>query len=127
MENNFDANFFKKRVHLIWRAAPITNMIMSYFKPKTMIDLGCSIGEFIREFECNGVESCGVELSQEVTPFLLCPKSSIFFKDLTKPLKINDSFDIALCFMVVGRLPESKWGAVAKNIKKLSKTAVTVV
>lgn len=128
MDNKWDTNFFAKRKHIAWRAKPVCDQIIQQFHPKSVIDVGCGIGEFLKDFQDRGIVSSGVELTDAVYPYLMIPKENVILHNITKShLRFEDKCDIALCFMVVGRLPENTWNFVAKGLTFMADTVITVV
>jgi len=125
--NNFDDKFFSKRKHIAWRAPYVCDAIETLFHPKSVIDVGCGIGEFLKEFQARGVDTLGTENTEDVFPHLMIPQSSVEIKDILKPPRFNRKWDVALCFMVVGRLPEDTWDKCARFLTKCSDTVITVV
>jgi len=128
MENNqWDKNFFSKRKHIIWRAKPVCDQIVAQFNPATVIDVGCGIGEFLEEFKDRKIKITGTENTREVYPYLMIPLEDLIIMDITAKPPSCSKFDLALCFMVIGRLPENKWHNCAEYLAVCSDTIITVV
>jgi SAM-dependent methyltransferase len=128
MENNkWDKNFFSKRKHIAWRAKPVCDQIIAQFNPKSVIDVGCGIGEFLEEFKDRGIKITGTENTREVYPYLMIPLEDLIIMDITATPPSCSNFDIALCFMVIGRLPENTWDHCAEFLAACSDTIITVV
>lgn len=126
--DKFDKTFFSKRHYIAWRAKPVCDQLMMQFKPKSVIDVGCGIGEFLKDFKDRGIEVQGIEATEDVFPYLMIPKEDIDIIDITKStVSPRFGFDLALCFMVIGRLPEETWKHCAEFLASLSDTIVTVV
>lgn len=128
MESKFDDNFFSKRKHIAWRAQVVCDNIINLFKPKSVIDVGCSIGEFLKEFKQRGIMINGIENTKAVLPHLMISEDDLILWDITNGAFIPpERYDLAMCFMVVGRLPEDKWDTIAESLVALSDTIITVV
>lgn len=128
MESKFDDNFFSKRKHIAWRAPIICDQIIKHFNPKSVIDVGCSIGEFVKELRYRNILAVGTENTKAVYPHLLIPQDLVIINDITdRPLILDNRYDLAMCFMVINNLPEEKWNCIAKNLTVLSDTVITVV
>ena len=127
--DKFDKDFFSKRKHIAWRAQPVCDQLVKQFNPKSVIDVGCGIGEFLKNFLDRGIEIAGVENTEVVYPYLMIPRTTLEITDITQqiPYPGVNKFDLALCFMVIGRLPEDVWPSCAKFIASVSDTVVTVV
>jgi 2-polyprenyl-3-methyl-5-hydroxy-6-metoxy-1,4-benzoquinol methylase len=126
--NKWDDNFFSKRKHIAWRANIVCGQIIKQFHPASVIDVGCGIGEFLKVFYDLGIIIKGVESTEAVLPYLMFPQDKIEIHDIVDQRLIPDvRFDVALCFMVVGRLPERQWNNMAHALTELSDTVITVV
>jgi SAM-dependent methyltransferase len=128
MDNIFDDNFYSKRKHIAWRAQPVCKQIIKQFNPKSVIDVGCGIGEFLDYFQKSGIRVVGIENSEYVYNHLMVPKKLVKMYDITKDhLTLKKKSDIALCFMVIGRIPKEHWKEAANFLAGLSDTIITVV
>lgn len=129
MENKFDDNFFSKRKHIAWRAPIVCDQIIKHFNPKSVIDVGCSIGEFVKELRDRNILAVGTENTKAVLPHLMIPQDLMIWHDIRGILKphFSNRYDLAMCFMVINNLPENKWVTAARNLAALSDTVITVV
>lgn len=125
--NNFDEKFFSKRKHIAWRAPHVVDAIEKIIQPQSVIDVGCGIGEFLAEFRKRGVSIAGIENTVDVSPYLMIPQESVEIRDITTQQRLQRKWDLALCFMVVGRLPQDTWYKCARFLTKCSDTVITVV
>jgi hypothetical protein len=124
----WDSNFFKKRKYIAWRAKPIGDAIISQFCPRSIIDIGCSIGEFIKYFVDHNIDADGTEITREVEPYLMFARDRLIIQDICASMPPPPrKYDLAMCFMVIGRLPEAYWNIAAYNLTQYSDTIVTVV
>lgn len=124
----WNANFFNKRHHIAWRATPICDLLEKYFNFKSVIDVGCGIGEFVAEFIQRGKIAVGTEGTDNVFPFLLFPRNKMILHDLRIPEQwMHPKFDLALCFMVIGRIDVAHWPSCTFNLCQTSDTILTVV
>ena len=113
---------------MAWRAEPVCTQIIKQFSPASVIDVGCGIGEFLKFFKDKDIEIQGIEGTENIFPHLMIPKEDIDIMDITKFSVCPDQkFDLALCFMVIGRLPEETWLHCAEFLSQLSDTIITVV
>lgn len=84
--------------------------LIKYFSPKSVIDVGCDLGAWIKVFEKNGVKDyLGVEHIEFNKERLLISKDKVQLLDLgnqdTYPINIGRKFDIAMCLEVAEHLP----------------------
>ena len=128
MDDRWDDKFFSKRKHIAWRAQAVCDQLIKQFKPKSVVDVGCGIGEFLAYFKNKGIAISGIEGTDACYPHLMVPKSDVDIMDITDSFfRPCVPYDLALCFMVVGRLPENTWPSIAGFLTNLSDTVVTVV
>lgn len=124
----WDENFFAKRKYIAWRAKSICEAVISQFQPRSIIDVGCSVGEFIKYFVEHGVDADGTEITRKVEPYLMFAKDRLIIQDICASMPPpSKRYDLAMCFMVIGRLPEVYWNIAAYNLTQYSDTIITVV
>ena len=49
LDKTYTRSFFHRRDKLDWRAPIVVNAIMKALAPKSLIDIGCARGEYVRE------------------------------------------------------------------------------
>ncbi len=86
-------------------------MVNEAIKPKSVIDVGCGIGYWLKvwsdDFEISDLQ--GVEGPYVKAEMLKVPEKYVKFQDLKKPLNILKKFDLAMSLEVAEHLP--KWYA----------------
>lgn len=81
-------------------------LLIDMYNPKSVLDLGCNIGTWLKAFEVNGVtDVVGVDGLNMVDDFLVF-KSKFIAHDLTTHLYLKRKFDIVLCLEVAEHLDE---------------------
>jgi hypothetical protein len=99
LEEIYKGRFFARRDSLIWRAEPVCEAINTAIGPKSVMDVGCAIGDFVHYWENNlNVEAYGIEGSENAREYFLSEK--IFVFDLREEIKLNFSVDLVTCFEV---------------------------
>ncbi|MCA6441376.1 MAG: methyltransferase domain-containing protein [Sediminibacterium sp.] len=81
----------------------IVPIIMNYFSPSSVIDIGCGTGNFLAEFKKFGVKDVlGVDGDIHSSSLRMdnLTEEQFLQQDLNKQFKINKKFDIALCLEV---------------------------
>lgn len=82
-------NFFRRRKSLAWRAPILCSIIKKIFpEMDSVIDVGCAIGEFVKEFSDNGIRAKGIEGSISAKPYFL-PGANISVFDIRQPLSCS--------------------------------------
>lgn len=77
-------------------------------KPKSVIDIGCGLGEWGVPLIEQGIQYVGIDLKIPRHK-LLIPRENYFEYDLTSgtPFPITEKFDLALCLEVLEHIPET--------------------
>jgi SAM-dependent methyltransferase len=83
----------------------IMSRVFCLLKPRSVVDVGCGKGTFLSECERLGVSDV-LGLDGEPVRAAFEPADSLFRAvDLTSPLSIGRTFDIAICLEVAEHLP----------------------
>ncbi len=106
-------------------AKVIVPLVMQYIKPKSVIDIGCGTGIWLKVFQNKGVSRIlgfdGLWVKEDM---LAIPKESFFVQDLEKPIGKEHKADLCVCLEVAEHLPDVK----AKQfIDKLTSIAPVVL
>lgn len=90
---------------LEWRTPIVCKAIADNFKElRTVMDLGCALGNYIQGFLDMGIEAWGVEGSPAVLRELVVPQHRVIIGDLRKPFhpgNLRFRYDLVMCFEVV--------------------------
>jgi SAM-dependent methyltransferase len=87
-------------------AKHIVPLVMKQLQPKSVIDVGCGAGAFLKVFQDYGVgRIVGVDGDYVPKEMLCIPQENFVAADLTKPLGLDERFDLALCLEVGEHLP----------------------
>jgi len=108
-------------------AANVVACLMDLFKPASVVDLGCGTAVYLREFERQGIEVCGIEGSNHAIADARIHAGSIRQADLTEPLAaplVDRQYDLVISFEVAEHLPVAKADTFVDNITRLGKTIV---
>jgi hypothetical protein len=103
----YSADFFEEHATgSLQSARVIVPHLIELVSPRSVIDIGCGMGTWLRVFHENGVQYLRgldgpyVELKNfQVDPTLLQ------VVDLTQPVSLDDKFDLAVCVEVAEHLP----------------------
>jgi glycosyltransferase involved in cell wall biosynthesis/2-polyprenyl-3-methyl-5-hydroxy-6-metoxy-1,4-benzoquinol methylase len=80
--------------------ARLAKILVDLYNPKSVIDLGCAAGLYLKPFLDRGVHVLGMDNSNAAREISAVP-SHITIADLRKPLHIEEKFDLAICMEVV--------------------------
>ena len=96
-------------------AEAIVPIVLELVPAKSVIDIGCGIGEWLSVFQARGVTRCvGVDGGHIDQSQLKIPREHFVVADLTQPQVLEARFDLATCLEVAEHLPP----AVAQDLVK---------
>lgn len=98
-------NFFTEAERLAGPSAgTLVEILMKHFRPRTVVDIGCGHGLYLKEFADRGAEILGYDgapAARKISPV----GDKIRLHDLSQPLKPERRFDLCLCIEVAEHLP----------------------
>lgn len=101
----------------------IINKLLKYISPKSVVDVGCGIGTFLKVFKDNGItEILGID-GNWVDKNLLykyIQENEFFEANLEKPLFLSKKFDLAISLEVAEHIEENKSDIFIKSLTSLS-------
>lgn len=106
--NHYTNDFFSGHADGAFSSAKvIVPIIANYLKPKSVVDIGCGVGNWLKAWnDIASVEDyLGVEGPYISRDLLKVPKEKVLLKDLKEPLQINRRFDLAMSLEVAEHLP----------------------
>ena len=87
-------------------AEEIVPLIMTSWQPRSVIDVGCGLGAWLRVFKQHGVEDVfGVDGSYVDTKTLEIPVERFAAVDLAKPFHLDRQFDLVMSLEVAEHIP----------------------
>ena len=93
-------------VHNSNAAQQVLPVLFKVFKPKSIIDIGCGLGNWIQVAKDLGVENVlGVDGDYVERSLLKIGSHEFVEKDLKKEFDLNQKFDLAICLEVAEHLP----------------------
>ncbi|MDD4332678.1 MAG: methyltransferase domain-containing protein [Patescibacteria group bacterium] len=116
----YDKRFFKNTIKLEDdSAAAAVSILIKYFLPRSVIDIGCGCGIYLKEFSNQGVEIFGYDGAPAALESSLVG-DKIKLHDLCVPLVINKKFDLCLCVEVAEHLPPEYANILVETLANLS-------
>ncbi len=106
-------------------AAVIIPILIDLIHPKSVVDVGCDTGAWLKECIYLGIKDVvGVDGPWIKSKLLLIPPNKFITSDLAKPFSLKRKFDMALCLEVAEHLPSSSSSVLVKSLVKLSPIVV---
>jgi SAM-dependent methyltransferase len=101
-----------EKAHNLNAPLEIVPIIVDLFKPKSVLDVGCGIGTWLKAFESAHVtDYVGLDGAYVDRSMLMIPEGKFISQDLEKPFDLNRKFDLVISFEVAEHLS----GNVAKE------------
>lgn len=106
-------------------ARAVVPRIVQMVKPQSVVDVGCGVGAWLSVFAEHGItDVLGVDGAYVPSHLLRIPQDRFLAADLTQPLRLERTFDVAVSLEVAEHLPLS---AAADFVDSLTKLAPVVV
>src|SRR5277367_2234772 len=99
----YDERFFSSQVEgSLNSARVIIPLLLRLVRPKSVVDVGCGRGAWLKAFQENGIDNiCGIDASPVDPSTLLIPREKFIAADLVNLDQIQGNFDLALCLEVL--------------------------
>lgn len=99
----------------------IVPIVISLVRPKSVVDVGCGVGYWLSEFRRLGVERVlGLDGPHIAPDWLVIPKPLFRSVDLSKNLRIEEQFDLAVCLEVAEHLPGASAAILVESLVRLA-------
>jgi SAM-dependent methyltransferase/predicted O-methyltransferase YrrM len=106
-------------------AAIVTPVLIELFRPESVVDVGCGTGLWLSAFRQRGVtDVLGVDGRWVSGAQLEIPSALFHEHDLSRPLELDRTFDLALCLEVAEHLPPETAGPLVESLTRLAPVVV---
>lgn len=118
----YTRRFYKKSVQEGQQSATVfSRLAYRRFKPKSVIDLGCGSGIYLKYFFTEpGVKIIGIDGSKKTKDVFILPQNYLKIFDLRSPLNLKTRYDLAICIEVAEHIDESKSQMLVDNLCRCS-------
>ncbi len=122
----YNEKFFKKNKEgSLSSAREIVPLILKLVHAKSVVDLGCGTGTWLSVFRSHKVKDLlGIDGDYVNPDMLLIPKKNFLTRDLSKPINLKRTFDLAICLEVAEHLPKESSFTLVKSITNLSPVVI---
>ncbi len=99
----------------------IVPMILNLIHPQSVVDLGCGVGSWLSVFDACGVQDyLGIDGDYVDPTMLLIPPAHFQAGDLSQPVHLDRTFELAISLEVAEHLPDQKAEQFIKTLTRLA-------
>lgn len=121
----YDEHFYRKCIEIEDPTSGyIVDILVRYFEPHSVIDIGCGPGIYLKEFETKGIDVVGFEGSKKAITMSLLNKGLIKYHDLRRPLKLYKEYDLCICFEVAEHIEKKYSNILVRTLAQLSNIVI---
>lgn len=121
MDTLYDREYYEWLRPGVRRSAEaVVPLIVDLVRPASVVDVGCGTGTWVAVFSEHGVSDVlGID-GDWVRPFLEIPESRFRSADISAPVNVGRSFDLAVCLEVAEHLPETSARVLITSLTRAS-------
>lgn len=122
MTNPYSHEFFGwMRAESLASARVVVPMLLEIAPIRSVVDVGCGDGTWLSVFQSEGItEFLGVDGFDVAETQLQIPLSSFIRRDLSRPLQLERTFDLAIALEVAEHLPEERAPSFVRELTSLA-------
>jgi SAM-dependent methyltransferase len=103
----------------------IVPYLVEKLNPRSVVDVGCGIGTFLKVFQQQGVSDIlGIDGKWVERTQLMIGQDRFLEADLEKPIRLDRAFDLVLCLEVVEHLSPAASDTIVDSLTGLGKVIV---
>lgn len=102
-------------------AERVVPIVLDLVRPQSVVDVGCGVGAWLSVFKKNGViRTLGVDGDYVDRRMLEIPAKEFLPSDLTRPLRLDEDFDLAVSLEVGEHLPPQSAAGYVESLTRLA-------
>lgn len=101
-------------------AKALVSVVLGHLSPKSVIDIGCGVGVWVREFKRSGVRDVmGVDQASAIEGLQLIHPPEFVEHDLEQPIHIGRTFDLVICLETIEHLSKARGPSLIRELTQL--------
>jgi len=121
MNKKYQEDSFGDRSNSLKSAKVIVPIVLDFYQPLSVVDVGCNAGEFLSVFRENRIKNIfGIDGPWVNKEKLRIPKEYFMHADLEKPILIDKKFDLAVSLEVAEHLSRNSAKIFVKTLTNLA-------
>jgi hypothetical protein len=118
----YDPDFFNDRSDGSSSSAQaVVPLVLASVEVNSVVDVGSGIGTWTKQFTVHGVRRVlGIDGPHVDRSLLVIPAESFHAHDLNQPLRIDETFDLAVCLEVAEHLPGMRAAGLIEDLIRLA-------
>jgi hypothetical protein len=120
INEHYSKRYFDTRHFIAWRADAVARAIVEIFKPESVVDAGCSIGDIVAALQRLDVGAFGIDGACEAGYQFLGAPGTFQLKDMRETMVSPGRFDLCCCFDVLTVVEQKYKRTFIRNLQKLS-------
>lgn len=122
----YTSEFYRQQSDLSRQSAEeIVPLVLRLLQPRSVVDVGCGVGTWLSAFKKYGVEDIlGIDGDYVNKDMLQIPEDRFLSYDLTKPLDLDNKFDLVVSLEVAEHLPEECAKTFINSLVKLGEVVL---
>jgi SAM-dependent methyltransferase len=106
-------------------AATVVPILIELFRPRSVVDVGCGAGLWLAAFRRNGIDDVlGIDGPWVGGEQRAISERHFLEHDLSRPLRLDRRFDLALCLEVAEHLPTEAAAPLVESLTALSSVVI---
>lgn len=122
-DTTYGEDFFLRRREIMWRNEIICPAIVGLFTPRSIVDVGCGIGDMLHFYSGYRIEILGIESTENARRYSMIDPENLLIHDFRKPLpNLGRRFDLCTCWNAIFHMEPERAHTVCRNLAALSDT-----